>query len=133
MKDQKEIVKKLKDLLQEHKRLEEEREGMKIEGAVLVLCWVLDIEPERVQREAEIEFYGIDLEILEAPTPELSHQPEMADKSRQTDFNRIVFKENTDMIRVNGDRVVFVSKDRYALKTTVSEKDITIVRDNEQS
>ncbi len=104
MKTKEDVAEKLKELLKEHKRVKDagdQKEAVLIEGGILLLSWVLEVEKGAVRGEG---LMGIEDEDSKRELAEFLIV-ENEDKPRR-EFSRVVFKENTDSIKVYPDRII---------------------------
>ena len=119
MRTKEEVAEKLKELLMEHKRVKnagDQQEAALLEGGIFLLSWVLEVEKGAVQGEDIFEgIIGIEGEDSKEKLAEFLIADD--EDSPRKEFSKVVFKQNTDNIKIYPDRIVVKVGMRSARKT----------------
>ena len=103
----------------EHKRVKnagDQQEAALLEGGIFLLSWVLEVEKGAVQGEDIFEgIIGIEGEDSKEKLAEFLIADD--EDSPRKEFSKVVFKQNTDNIKIYPDRIVVKVGMRSARKT----------------
>jgi hypothetical protein len=102
MKTEENIIQKLKELLKAHKSAKDKNDAdqiARLEGAIIILCWALEIEKGSISEDTP----AADARVRE----ELSEFIIVEDEApARREFDRVVFRESKNTIKIKEDRII---------------------------